>query len=748
MKKHVLPCVGDLVKYSDNFYTIDEIIKKKNQLLPNYKISAYIKPKKEEEAEHIIEYHNKNVKFITDKKLQQNIKSYLKFRDNYNSIISYVNKKKNIKLLFLTINNVERDVEFFFDKCGLTINQLKKIGHAFKKTLNSDLYIYNIIINPFYYITESYQLITFNKAEYICLIFELNIDFETKCNAWIYDFFIKKNNSFYVPVWKFEKEFKKYCENMKKNVKKYLNYANIHITIQKNISGKLYKTTNFLLNMEKEITDRTLELFYEQTYDIDKEEINVLINKYEIKRNKEKSGGFKLEDKQRKSVLDSILNKFSIITGPPGTGKSEIVKCINYVFKHLSKKYDNCQSVSDDESDCESDSDIYDKSKYVNPSNNISLLAPTGLAYINLKNMDATLYNPKISGTCHRVLYHTYDNILKHKYDCNCLEKDNCEYKKLKINLCIIDESSMIDIFIFNDILRMCEYFKCRLILLGDINQLPSIGPGLVLKHLINSECFNITTLNKIKRQAEGGTLVDCIVKMNDNVIIKPNDFVYNDITFINIDNIDDNLENFFLGLKDKFNLSRHDSKCLAYFNKQTYMFNVNKINNILQNIYNPKINETDEENDEIKSVSFYPYTFRIEDLIIRTENDYSDENMRANGEHAVIRAFDGKKVTIEYLTDNKTETLEINELYDNFLLNYCTTIHKSQGSQFNTVIIFIEPNQNIIDKTAIYTAISRSQKKCIIVSNENDFIKCQKNNTNINNKTSLFMIESDEFEL
>lgn len=737
MKKYISPIVGDLVKYFDNYYIIDEIVNIKNQILHNYKISYYIPPKKKEQEQIIIEHHTKNVTFILDKKRQQDIKSYLKFRDNYNSTISYINNKKKSDLSYLNINNVERDIENLLYKCSLTINQLKKIGHLFKKTMNSDLHIYNIIINPFYYITESYQLITFNKAEYICLIFELNIDFETKCNAWVYDFFIKKNNSFYVPVWKFENEFKKYCESMEKNVKKYLKYTNKHITIEKNISGKLYKTTKFLLNMEKEITDRTLELFYEQKYDIDKEEINELITEYEIFRNKQKKNNkitdeFKLEKEQRKSVIDSISNKLSIITGPPGTGKSEIVKCINYVFDKLNKNNDSQNKIWS-----------------VNPDN-VSLLAPTGLAYINLKKgVDTKLYNEKISGTCHRFLYHTYHNILVHKYDCNCSDKNACEYNDLRIGLCIIDETSMVDIFIFNDILKMCEYFQCRLILLGDINQLPSIGPGLVLKHLIDSECFNVTILNKIKRQAEG-TLVNCIVKMNTNVIITPKDFIDNDIIFINIDNFDNNLEKKFLELKEKFNLDKRMSKCLTYFNKQNYMFNVNKINNILQNIYNPKLDENDEnyENDEIKSVSFYPYTFRVEDLIIRIENDYSDENMRANGEHAEIKSFDGNKVTIKYLTDDKIDTLEINELYDNFLLNYCTTIHKSQGSQFDTVIIFIEPNQNIIDKTAIYTAISRSQIKCIIISNENDFIKSQKNNRNSYNKKSLFMIESNEFEL
>jgi len=99
MKKHISPILGDLVKYFDNYYIIDEIINIKNQILPNYKISYYIPPKKEQE-QIIIEHHNKNVIFILDKKRQQDIKSYLKFRDNYNSTISYINNKKNSDLAF------------------------------------------------------------------------------------------------------------------------------------------------------------------------------------------------------------------------------------------------------------------------------------------------------------------------------------------------------------------------------------------------------------------------------------------------------------------------------------------------------------------------------------------------------------------------------------------------------------------------------------------------------------------------
>ena len=110
-------------------------------------------------------------------------------------------------------------------------------------------------------------------------------------------------------------------------------------------------------------------------------------------------------------------------------------------------------------------------------------MAPTGLAYVNRqRSQKADHYNINISGTCHRTLYHTIPNIKKHKIKCVCEKK--CLYK-LNINLFEIDEASMLDIFVFYDILKACKYFNARLILLGDVEQLPSIGPGKILYQLI-----------------------------------------------------------------------------------------------------------------------------------------------------------------------------------------------------------------------------------------------------------------------
>ena len=376
-------------------------------------------------------------------------------------------------------------------------------------------------------------------------------------------------------------------------------------------------------------------------------------------------------------------------------------------------------------------------------------MAPTGLAYINLKNdIEIKYYNEQISGTCHKILYNTYENILKHRYKCNC-SNSHCKYD-LSFGLLIIDEVSMIDINLFRDILNLCHEFKCRLILLGDVNQLPSIGPGIILKKLINNN-FNYDCsikLNKIKRQ-NGGTLVECIKKMTTGTIIAFDDVERSDQFLLkNINDFtDDKTEKGISNLIRVHGLTKDNSKVITYFKSDRFHFNTNKINNILQNIYNPIKSNINDEIDH--GNTFTNFKFRLDDKIIRTENDYSEVGMRANGEPAIITEFDGEIVKIKYVLDEIEEELTIKELYDNFELNYCITIHKSQGSQYDNVIVFIDPKNNgIMDKPAFYTAISRTKKKCIIVSNKEDFESVQRNTKNIDKKISVFMDESNDYDL
>jgi len=120
---------------------------------------------------------------------------------------------------------------------------------------------------------------------------------------------------------------------------------------------------------------------------------------------------------------------------------------------------------------------------------------------------------------------------------------------------------------------------------------------------------------------------------------------------------------------------------------------------------------------------------------------------MRANGEEALIKSYDGRNVEILYSGASEVpEKISVDELYENFTLNYCVTVHKSQGSQYDNVIFFIEPDQTIIDKKSMYTAISRAKERCIIISKEIDFINLQKKGKKLNMKNSLFMEESNNY--
>jgi len=304
----------------------------------------------------------------------------------------------------------------------------------------------------------------------------------------------------------------------------------------------------------------------------------------------------------------------------------------------------------------------------------------------------------------------------------------------------------MVDTFIFYEILELCKYFNARLIIIGDVNQLPSVGPGTVLNNLINSNCFDVTKLTNIKRQ-DAGSLVNTIKKMNTDVIRNTE---FNDDS-ISIKNIKDFILNskikrdLLVELIQTNQLNKDNTRFITYFKIDKYLFNTVEINNLLQDIYNPDgsiIPSNNKFDDKM--------IFKISDRIIRTENDYSSEKMRANGEEAKILDFDGKMIIIQYNgVQDKPENIGINELYENFKLNYCTTIHSAQGSQYDNVVFFIQPGTSyIIDKTSVYTAISRAKNRCIIITSKDDFIKCQENNKNIDNKVSLFMRESNSYEL
>ena len=177
-------------------------------------------------------------------KQQENIKKFNKFRENYNNTIEYLNKNKNpdtsYRILgFTTVLNI---IDL---KSGITIHHLFKIMIYLKKTLDYTLQIDCIFVNPFNFIKEENQLLSYSVAEKICNELNIQIPFEIKCEKWSYYHIIHMYKSFYVDVTKFYKDFDDLCKKNNKKREEYLNIIN-SVTIKKIIDHKEYITTQYL----------------------------------------------------------------------------------------------------------------------------------------------------------------------------------------------------------------------------------------------------------------------------------------------------------------------------------------------------------------------------------------------------------------------------------------------------------------------------------------------------------------------
>lgn len=313
------------------------------------------------------------------------------------------------------------------------------------------------------------------------------------------------------------------------------------------------------------------------------------------------------------------------------------------------------------------------------------------------------------------------------------------------------------------DIIEWCEIFQCRLLIIGDENQLPSIGPGTCLKNMIVSEIFKQTTLVEIKRQ--NGLLMQNI-KLMTTQLLTPQHLTDNTMKllsihdFINFENgmIESGMDTKtldILKIKKLFadeRLQLSNTKVLTYFKDVKYVCNQGNLNAVLQEMFNAdgeviSMPVTKYKNKDCQ----YQCQYKEGDLIIRSENDYGSALFHANGECAHITSFNRGIVRIKYLDDPITfapTEVSVQTLYDEFSLAYALTVHKSQGSQYENVVIFIDPFQFSWNKTALYTAISRAQKRCIIITTSADFASIQRNLRSADDKASLFMVESSVYDL
>ena len=410
----------------------------------------------------------------------------------------------------------------------------------------------------------------------------------------------------------------------------------------------------------------------------------------------EKSLEIILSEKQREALKGVNENNVSIITGGPGTGKTTIIKSLIDIYKSKKKK--------------------------------VVLCAPTGRAA--KKMSEATGEEAK---TIHRLLEIG-------KIDDDRLSNVDADFKPIDADVIVIDEMSMVDIFIMNYITKAI-YLGTKLVLVGDSNQLPSVGAGSVLKDLIESNTIPTVNLDKIFRQAAKSDIIVNAHKVNNGEMFvdkKEREESNNDFFYINEQNVEkivSQIVSLSTGRLTKYGDYDFSKDIQVLTPTKKGALGTKELNRVLQENINP-------EKEGKKERKYGDITFREGDRVMQVKNNYDifwDREIDGfyetgtgvfNGEFGKIEKIDNeeKQIKIEF-DDGKIAWYMFSEL-EQLELAYAITIHKSQGSEFNVVIMALpQAAPMLLTKNLLYTGITRA-KKLLIIFGSGNVVKYMINNS------------------
>ena len=421
-----------------------------------------------------------------------------------------------------------------------------------------------------------------------------------------------------------------------------------------------------------------------------------------------------LDSLQKQAILEAARHGLLIITGGPGTGKTTTINAIIQFFEQEEQT--------------------------------ILLAAPTGRAAKRMS--ETTGYEAQ---TIHRLL-ELSGNVDEEQHQHAQFQRN--EENPLEADVVIVDEVSMLDIHLLHSLLKAIVV-GTRLILVGDVNQLPSVGPGNVLKDFIKSECFQVTKLTKIFRQAAESDIIINAHKINEgehlNIDNKSRDFFLlprdnaNVIVSVIIQLVRDKMPKYV-------NASMYDIQVLTPMRKGE--LGVERLNQILQQYLNPRENGKKEK-------EYQKHIFREGDKVMQIKNNYQlNWEIRSkygivqdsgagvfNGDCGIIREINtfAEIMTVEF-EEGKMVDYPFSEL-DELELAYAITIHKAQGSEYPAVVMpILNGPRMLFNRNLLYTAVTRA-KKCVTIVGSNHMVENMIDNVNEQKRCSSLDMRLKELE-
>ena len=639
---------------------------------------------KPEEKDSIIEFltsglfkgiGEKKAKAIVDVLGKDTLKIILENPDNLILIPGVT--KKNIEVLHTKLQEYESSYEIilFLTELGFSTKDAMIVYNFYKNKTK------NIIDTNIYKIIEDIYNMTFKKIDAIALKSGLEKTASIRVEASIIYIMNELSNA-YGHSYYFKEEIASYLPRvLGVNITEKL-FLDALESLEKNLSIVKKEDRYYLKEMyesETIITKRFRMLSREE--DIVIKDIDSKIKELE------NLFGITYNEQQFSAIKNSLLKKILIITGGPGTGKTTIMKGITELYRTINKlSYEQLQEK-------------------------IALLAPTGRAAKRMS--ESTLLR---ASTIHR--------FLKWQKETNKFQVN--EYNKSRVEFVIIDEGSMIDTYLMASLLKGISA-NCKIILVGDDHQLPSVGPGQVLHDLIESNCLQKVERTELYRQGKDSNILTLAYDIRQGEV---NEEVFNigdDLTFIKatpsqvVENV--------LEITDTYqDLSYKEFQILCPMYKT--IAGIDEINRHVQNKVNPKSKNK-------KEIQYGDVIFRENDKVLQLTN-MPDENVY-NGDIGIIKEIkiSPKKEIIIDFDNNIVKYTPSN--FNNFRLAYAISIHKAQGSEFDVVIIPIVRNYNkMLYRKLIYTGITRSKKKLYLIGDINALKYAVSNNNSDIRRTSI----------